>query len=147
MAGVYRRRGTLRHCGSQIHSDSSYDSIVSCYLGKISSPKLTFLSLLALHLTSPQPPLYDFVIHEVPMKHSRVPVTVSLPSNLAENFDRLAKAEAKNKSQLFREMLTVYEQRRREEQFHELQRYGTKKARKKSVLTEADVEKLVFQGR
>jgi metal-responsive CopG/Arc/MetJ family transcriptional regulator len=81
------------------------------------------------------------------MKHSRVPVTVSLPSNLAENFDRLAKAEAKNKSQLFREMLTVYEQRRREEQFHELQRYGTKKARKKSVLTEADVEKLVFQGR
>jgi metal-responsive CopG/Arc/MetJ family transcriptional regulator len=55
------------------------------------------------------------------MKHSRVPVTVSLPSNLAEHFDRLAKAEAKNKSQLFREMLTVYEQRRREEQFHELQ--------------------------
>ncbi len=81
------------------------------------------------------------------MKHSRVPVTVSLPFNLAENFDRLAKAEAKNKSQLFREMLTVYEQRRREEQFHELQRYGAKKARKKSVLTEADVEKLVFQGR
>ena len=82
------------------------------------------------------------------MKHSRVPVTVSLPSNLAENFDRLAKAEAKNKSQLFREMLTVYEQRRREEQFHELQRYGAKKnQREKSVLTEADVEKLVFQGR
>ncbi|MGB4067938.1 MAG: ribbon-helix-helix protein, CopG family [Nitrospira sp.] len=81
------------------------------------------------------------------MKHSRVPVTVSLPSNLAEHFDRLAKAEAKNKSQLFREMLTVYEQRRREEQFHELQRYGEKKARKQSVLTEADVEKLVFQGR
>ncbi|CUS32834.1 CopG family ribbon-helix-helix protein [Candidatus Nitrospira nitrificans] len=81
------------------------------------------------------------------MKYSRVPVTVSLPSNLAENFDRLAKAEAKNKSQLFREMLTVYEQRRREKQFHELQRYGAKKARKKSALTEADVEKLVFQGR
>jgi metal-responsive CopG/Arc/MetJ family transcriptional regulator len=81
------------------------------------------------------------------MKHSRVPVTVSLPSNLAENFDRLAKAEAKNKSQLFREMLTVYEQRRREEHLHELQRYGAKKARKKRVLTEADVEKLVFQGR
>lgn len=81
------------------------------------------------------------------MKRSRVPVTVSLPSNLAENFERLARAEAKNKSQLFREMLTVYERRRREEQFHELQRYGAKKARKKGVLTEADVEKLVFQGR
>jgi len=81
------------------------------------------------------------------MKRSRVPITVSLPSTLAENFERLAKAEAKNKSQLFREMLTVYERQRREEQFHELQRYGVKKARKQGVLTEADVEKLVFQGR
>lgn len=81
------------------------------------------------------------------MKRTRVPVTVSLPSNLAESFERLAKAEAKNKSQLFREMLTVYKRRLREEQFHELQRYGAKKARKKGILTEADVEKLVFQGR
>ncbi len=81
------------------------------------------------------------------MKPARVPITVSLPSNLAENFERLAKIEAKNKSQLFREMLAVYEQRRREEQFYELQRYGVKKAKKKGVLTEADVEKLVFQGR
>ena len=45
------------------------------------------------------------------MKRSRVPVTVSLPSNLAESFDKLAKAESKNKSQLFRDMLSVYEQR------------------------------------
>jgi metal-responsive CopG/Arc/MetJ family transcriptional regulator len=81
------------------------------------------------------------------MKRTRVPITVSLPSNLAENFERLAKAEAKNKSQLFRDMLTAYERRQREVQFHELQRYGVKQARKKGVLTEADVEKLVFQGR
>jgi metal-responsive CopG/Arc/MetJ family transcriptional regulator len=76
-----------------------------------------------------------------------VPVTVSLPSNLAKTFEKLAKAESKNKSQLFREMLTTYERRRREERFHDLQRYGVKKARKKGTLTEADVEKLVFQGR
>lgn len=81
------------------------------------------------------------------MKRARVPITVSLPSNLAEDFERLAKAESKNKSQLFREMLTSYERRRKEERFHELQRYGARKARKKDVLTEADVEKLVFQGR
>jgi metal-responsive CopG/Arc/MetJ family transcriptional regulator len=81
------------------------------------------------------------------MKHARVPVTVSLPSNLAENFARLAKIEAKNKSQLFRDMFTTYERRRREEQFYELQRYGAKQARKKEILTEADVERLVFQGR
>lgn len=81
------------------------------------------------------------------MKRARVPVTVSLPSNLAESFEKLAKAESKNKSQLFREMLTTYERRRREERFLELQRYGVKKARKTGILTEADVEKLVFQGR
>jgi len=67
---------------------------------------------------------------------------VSLPSNLAENFEKLAKAESKNKRQLFREMLTTYERRRREERYHELQRYGVKKARKKGILTEADVDKL-----
>ncbi|MGE3151120.1 MAG: ribbon-helix-helix protein, CopG family [Nitrospiraceae bacterium] len=74
-------------------------------------------------------------------------MTLSLPSNLAESFDKLAKAEAKNKSQLFRDMLTSYERRRREERVYELQRYGVKKARKQGVLTEADVEKLVFEGR
>ena len=81
------------------------------------------------------------------MKRTRVPVTVSLPFNLAETFEKLAKAESKNKSQLFREMFTAYERRRREERFYELQRYGVKKAKKKGVLTETDVEKLVFQGR
>jgi metal-responsive CopG/Arc/MetJ family transcriptional regulator len=81
------------------------------------------------------------------MKYTRVPVTVSVPSNLAESFEKLAKAESKNKSQLFREMFTAYERRRREERFLDLQRYGVKKARKKGLLTEADVEKLVFQGR
>ena len=81
------------------------------------------------------------------MKRTRVPVTVSLPSNLAEDFNKLAKAESKNKSQLFREMLVAYERLRREQRFYELQRYGVRQAKKKRVLTESDVEKLVFQGR
>ena len=81
------------------------------------------------------------------MKRVRVPVTVSLPSNLAQRFEKLAKAESKNKSQLFREMFTAYERCRQEKRFFALQHYGVKKARKKGILTEADVEKLVFQGR
>ena len=81
------------------------------------------------------------------MKRGRVPVTLSVPSELATKFAKLAKAEAKNKSQLFREMVSVYEQRRRENEFLALQRYGVKQARKKGVLTEADVEALVFQDR
>jgi metal-responsive CopG/Arc/MetJ family transcriptional regulator len=62
-------------------------------------------------------------------------------------FDKLTKAEAKNKSQLFREMFRTYQQRRAEQEFFELQRYGSRQARKKGVLTEADVEALVFENR
>lgn len=81
------------------------------------------------------------------MKRGRVPVTLSVPSELAARFEKLAKAEAKNRSQLFREMVSVYERCRLEDEFLELQRYGVKQARKKGVLTEADVEALVFQDR
>ncbi len=77
----------------------------------------------------------------------RVPVTVSLPPDLARKFERWAKAEAKNKSQLFRDMFRAYEQRRLEQEFFELQRYGARQARKKGILTEADVEALVFRDR
>ena len=81
------------------------------------------------------------------MDRKRVPLTVSLPPPLAKEFDRLAKNEAKNKSQLFRDMFRTYQQRRLEEEFFELQRYGIRQARKKGILTEADVEALVFQDR
>ena len=81
------------------------------------------------------------------MKPKRVPLTVSLPAELAREFDTLAKDEAKNKSQLFREMFRTYQQRRVEQEFFALQRYGARQARKKGVLTEADVEALVFKHR
>ena len=81
------------------------------------------------------------------MDQKRVPLTVSVPPGLARKFERLAKAEAKNKSQLFREMFRTYEQRRLEGEFFELQRYSARQARKKGILTEADVEALVFRDR
>ena len=80
------------------------------------------------------------------MKRGYVPITLSVPSELATKFEKLAKAEAKNKSLLFREMVSVYEQHRQEGEFLALQRYGTKQARKKGVLTEADVEALIRLG-
>lgn len=71
--------------------------------------------------------LYKFVIQEViNMDQKRVPLTVSLPAGLARKFEGLAKAEAKNRSQLFRDMFRAYEQRRREQEFFELQRYGVR---------------------
>lgn len=81
------------------------------------------------------------------MNQKRVPLTVSLPPDLAQKFATMAKTESKNKSQLFRSMFQVYQQRLREEAFFDLQRYGTRQARKKGILTEADVEALVFEDR
>lgn len=81
------------------------------------------------------------------MEQKRVALTVSLPPALARKFERMAKSAAKNKSQLFREMLLTYEQRALEDEFYRLQRYGAKQARKKGLLTEEDVEALVFQDR
>jgi len=66
------------------------------------------------------------------MSPKRKLLTVSLPPDLARKFDELARGEGKNKSQLFREMFHTYEQHRR---------------RKMGILTEADVEALVFQDR
>jgi len=81
------------------------------------------------------------------MSKKRVALTVSLPPDLARKFQRMAKAGAKNNSQLFREMVQTYERRLLEEEFFELQRYGARQARKKGILTEAEVEALVFRAR
>ncbi len=81
------------------------------------------------------------------MSPKRKLLTVSLPPDMARKFDKLARGEGKNKSQLFREMFHTYEQQRLEREFNDLQRYGASEARKMGVLTEADVEALVFQDR
>jgi len=81
------------------------------------------------------------------MKRPRTSVTFSLPSDLAAQFEKLAKVEAKNKSQLFRDMFVMYRQRKVEEEFFGIQRYGVRQARKKDVLTEDDVAALVLQKR
>ena len=74
-------------------------------------------------------------------------LTVSLPPKLARKFQQMAKIQSKNKSQLFRDMIQVYEQHQLEQEFLELQRYGTGQARRKGVLTEAEVEAMVFKDR
>jgi hypothetical protein len=81
------------------------------------------------------------------MKRRRVAMTVSLPPEIAEDYERLAQQQAKNKSQLFRDMFLLYKEQTLEKEFFELQRYGAKLAREKGVLTEEDVERIVFEGR
>ena len=81
------------------------------------------------------------------MGQNRIPITLSLPPDLARQFGKLAKEEAKNKSQLFRDMFLAFQRYRSEREFFELQRYGMEQARKKKIFTESDVEKIVFGGR
>ncbi len=81
------------------------------------------------------------------MKRRRVAMTISLPPEIASDYEWLAQKEGKNKSQLFRDMFLLYKKRTLEQEFLEFQRYGAKLAKGKGILTEKDVERIVFQGR
>jgi metal-responsive CopG/Arc/MetJ family transcriptional regulator len=77
----------------------------------------------------------------------RAAVTISMPQDMAEEYEKLAKKLAKNRSVLFREMFLAYKRQNLKAEFRELQTYGTALAQKKGVLTESDVEKIAFEGR
>ena len=81
------------------------------------------------------------------MERNRIAMTISLSPEIAKDYEKMARREAKNKSQLFRDMFRVYQERSLENEFMELQRYGTKLAREKRVFTEAEVERIVLKGR
>lgn len=81
------------------------------------------------------------------MPRKRVAVSVSLPPEIAESFDRLARMEKKTRSALLRDMLSVYQQRREERELGRLQLYGASVARDAGVLTEEDVERIIFADR
>ena len=81
------------------------------------------------------------------MKKRRVAVTISLNPEIAKDYEKIADQEAKNKSQLFRDMFSFYREKTLEREFFDLQRYGAERAREKGILTEKDVEKIVLEGR
>lgn len=79
-------------------------------------------------------------------RHSRV-VTVSLPPDLADDFERIADEEQRTRSELFREMLRVYRTQRQLQEFETLQRYGAERAEELGILSEDDVLALLEQER
>ncbi len=74
-------------------------------------------------------------------------LTVSLPPQLYEEVERIAKQEQKTKSELFRDMLLVYEDFLDNRRWRRLRRTGTESAKKLGVKTEADIERLVHEAR
>jgi hypothetical protein len=71
----------------------------------------------------------------------------SVPPDVAVEYERLAERERRTKSDLFREMIAVYKAKRQEEAFIRLQRRMSRRARDQGVLSEKDVERLVFEDR
>jgi hypothetical protein len=71
----------------------------------------------------------------------------SVSPEIADEYERLARREGRSKSDLFREMIVAYKARRAEEEFVRLQARMSRRARAKGVLTEKDVERLVFEDR
>jgi metal-responsive CopG/Arc/MetJ family transcriptional regulator len=59
------------------------------------------------------------------MKRSSAVLAVSVPPEAAKDFERIAREEGRNKSELFREMLRVYRSYRETRTFESLQRSST----------------------
>lgn len=74
-------------------------------------------------------------------------MTVSLPPQIYEEIERLAKLERKTKSELFRDMVRVYEDHLDEERWKRLKRVGRATARRYRLASEEDIERLVHEAR
>jgi metal-responsive CopG/Arc/MetJ family transcriptional regulator len=81
------------------------------------------------------------------MKRPSRVLSVSVPPDAAKDFDRIARQEGRNKSELFREMLRVYRAYLRTREFESLQRYGAATARRKGIRDERDVDRLIREAR
>ena len=77
---------------------------------------------------------------------SRV-LAVSVPPDTADEFDRIAAREGRNRSELFREMLRVYRVHRVTQTFESLQRYGAARAGRSGIRTKADVDRAIRNAR
>ena len=77
---------------------------------------------------------------------SRV-LSVSVPPEIAKEFELIAQQEGRNKSELFREMVQVYRAYLETRSFESLQRYGAAMARRRGITDERDVERLIREAR
>jgi hypothetical protein len=74
-------------------------------------------------------------------------LAVSVPPETAKDFEDLAEQEGRNKSEMFREMLRIYQSFRETGRFETLQRYGAARARAVGVITEQDIQRLIEEAR
>ena len=71
----------------------------------------------------------------------------SVAPEIADEYEQLAESQRKTKSELFCQMVETYKARLEEEEFFRLQKRMARRARKKGIFTEKEVERLVFEDR
>ncbi len=81
------------------------------------------------------------------MGRSTKTLTVSLPPRIYEEVARLAEQENKTKSELFRDMVRVYEDFLDERRWRRLRRTGTDSAKRLGLESEEDIEELIHEVR
>lgn len=81
------------------------------------------------------------------MARTAVTIGFSVPPETAELVDRIAAAEGRSRSQLFRDMVRRYREQRELEAFEDLAAYGRERAGACGVRTEEDVERLIDEAR
>ena len=81
------------------------------------------------------------------MGRSTKTLTVSLPPRIYEEVERLAEQENKTKSELFRDMVRVYEDFLDERRWRQLRRTGTDSAKRLGLESEEDIEELIHEVR
>jgi metal-responsive CopG/Arc/MetJ family transcriptional regulator len=81
------------------------------------------------------------------MARTAVTIGFSVPPETAAQVDRIAAAEGRSRSELFRDMVRVYREQRELEAFEDLVAYGRERAERLGVRTEDDVERLITEAR
>ncbi|HAW60349.1 MAG TPA: CopG family transcriptional regulator [Actinobacteria bacterium] len=66
-------------------------------------------------------------------------LTLSLPPETAREVEKLAKAQGRTKSDLFREMIRVYEEYLAEKEWQELFKFGEETARRFGIKSEEEL--------
>lgn len=72
------------------------------------------------------------------------PITISLPTDLLQETQRAARAEARTRSELIRDALRQYLASRR---WQRLRQWGTETARRLGLKTEEDLQRLLERAR
>jgi metal-responsive CopG/Arc/MetJ family transcriptional regulator len=67
--------------------------------------------------------------------------TISLPPDLAKEVDTIAKEEGKTVSAVIQDAIRSTRKNRLKDEFRQIQRYWSKKAKEKGVLTERDLRR------